>query len=247
MTAAEQQELASEFAPPMAQLQQEIAAYTGSWWQQATVRVTAVFELHGAALLFIQLRICGIMMLGMALLKSGILQGQRSVAFYKFHALLGICVGALVCALSPWLVLANGYILPEAITVYREPNYWGALVMAWGYLCAILWLVKTVGSAHWRENVTDYLSAVGRLALSNYLLQTILCTAIFYGWGLGLFAQLDRIALSGVVVLVWIFQLALSKWWISHFAMGPAERIWRNLTLRQWQSVLQRANAGQAA
>ncbi|MDC8829989.1 DUF418 domain-containing protein [Alteromonas gilva] len=245
MSVAEQQELASELAPPMALLQQEIAAYTGSWWQQAVFRVSTTFDFHINVLWIIQLRICGIMMLGIALLKSGILQGQRSVVFYKSNALTGILVGALVCGFGSGVLLVNGFIVPEAFTLYRQPNYWGALIMAWGYMCAINWLVKTTHTARWRCVMTNYLSAVGRLALTNYLLQTIICTAIFYGWGLGLFAQLDRVSLSAVVIIIWLFQLGVSKWWLAHFTMGPAERVWRNLTLRQWQSVLQRVNAGQ--
>ncbi|NVK54514.1 MAG: DUF418 domain-containing protein [Alteromonadaceae bacterium] len=245
MSIEEQQEIANDITPSMALLQQEINAYTGSWWQQASARVTSTFDFHVNALAVIQLRMCGIMMLGIALFKSGILQGQRSVTFYKLHALFGIAVGAVICAVGTWLIHTNGYILLDAFTLYREPNYWGTLVMAWGYLCAIVWLVKTVHSAAWRLKLTGYLAAVGRLALSNYLLQSIVCTGIFYGWGLGLFAQLDRVALTGVVIAVWIFQIGLSQWWLARFAMGPAERVWRNLTQRQWQPLMQRANAGQ--
>ena len=74
------------------------------------------------------------------------------------------------------------------------------------------------------------LAAVGRLALTNYLMQTVICTTLFYGWGLGLFDKLDRFALLGVVLMVWIFQLLISPPWLARFRFGPAEWLWRSLT-----------------
>jgi uncharacterized protein len=78
--------------------------------------------------------------------------------------------------------------------------------------------------------VTRPLAAVGRLALSNYLLQTLLCTFIFYGHGLGLFGRVQRVGQLLIVLAVWALQLALSPLWLRHFRMGPVEWLWRWLT-----------------
>ena len=74
------------------------------------------------------------------------------------------------------------------------------------------------------------LEAVGRLAFTNYLLQTILCTTIFYGHGLGLFGRVPRAGQVAVVIGVWLLQLFVSPIWLRYFEMGPLEWIWRALT-----------------
>jgi uncharacterized protein len=68
------------------------------------------------------------------------------------------------------------------------------------------------------------------MALSNYLMQSILCTTLFEGWGFGLFGTLDRIQLLGVVAAIWLVQLAVSPFWLRHFRFGPMEWLWRSLT-----------------
>jgi uncharacterized protein len=68
------------------------------------------------------------------------------------------------------------------------------------------------------------------MALTNYLIQSILCTTLFYGYGGGLFGQLNRTALFGVVIAIWILQLIYSPTWLKHFRFGPAEWLWRSLT-----------------
>ena len=81
------------------------------------------------------------------------------------------------------------------------------------------------------------ISAVGRTALSNYLLQTVLCTTLFYGHGLGLFGSVERTAQVAIVVVVWIVQLIASSWWTKRFRYGPAEWVWRSLTYGQLQPI----------
>jgi len=66
-------------------------------------------------------------------------------------------------------------------------------------------------------------AAVGRMALTNYLLQTVICTTIFYGHGLGLFGQVDRAGQFAIVLAVWAFQLLASSAWLGYFALGPVE------------------------
>jgi uncharacterized protein len=68
------------------------------------------------------------------------------------------------------------------------------------------------------------------MALSNYLMQTLVCTTLFEGWGFALFGRLDRLQLLGVVVGVWLLQLLLSPLWLRWFRFGPMEWLWRSLT-----------------
>ena len=80
-------------------------------------------------------------------------------------------------------------------------------------------------------------SAVGRTALSNYLLQTVLCTTLFYGHGFGLFGSVERTAQVAIVPAVWMVQLIASSWWVKRFRYGPMEWMWRSLTYGQLQPI----------
>ena len=84
------------------------------------------------------------------------------------------------------------------------------------------------------------LAPVGRMALSNYLLQSIICTLIFYGYGLGLFGKVG--AAWGIVLTlgIYLLQIPLSHWWMSRFLYGPAEWLWRSLTYGTRQPLLNR-------
>jgi uncharacterized protein len=75
------------------------------------------------------------------------------------------------------------------------------------------------------------------MALTNYLSHTVICTTLFYGWGLGLFGTLGRFELEMIVVAIWIFQLIVSPIWLRSFRFGPAEWLWRSLTYGQRQSM----------
>ena len=82
------------------------------------------------------------------------------------------------------------------------------------------------------------LAAVGRLALTNYLLQSLIGTFVFYGHGLGLYGRLERTEQIGVVVTVWALQLIASPLWLRVFRFGPLEWIWRSLTYGKLQPFL---------
>jgi uncharacterized protein len=81
------------------------------------------------------------------------------------------------------------------------------------------------------------LAAVGRTAFSNYLLDTLICTTLFFGWGFRLFGALDRVELAGVVA-IWCLQLLVSPLWLRSFRFGPMEWLWRSLTYGRRQPFL---------
>jgi uncharacterized protein len=71
------------------------------------------------------------------------------------------------------------------------------------------------------------------MALTNYLAQSILCALIFYGFGLGLYGRVTGYQLYGVVLAVWVLELAWSGWWLQRYQIGPFEWVWRSLTYRR--------------
>ena len=88
----------------------------------------------------------------------------------------------------------------------------------------------------WRMRLRPF-AAVGRMSLSNYLLQSLIGTTIFYGYGLALYGKVG-VALGVLLsVVIYLFQVALSVRWMRYFRFGPIEWLWRSLTYGQWQPL----------
>jgi uncharacterized protein len=68
------------------------------------------------------------------------------------------------------------------------------------------------------------------MALTNYLMQTIICTTIFYGHGLGMYGRVERTGQFLIVIAIFMCQVALSPIWLRYFRFGPMEWVWRSLT-----------------
>jgi uncharacterized protein len=96
----------------------------------------------------------------------------------------------------------------------------------------IIALVTTLWQTASRS-VIKVLAPVGRMALTNYLMQTVICVVLFYGYGFGLFGSLDALQATLVAFGIFIFQIILSSAWLTYFAYGPMEWIWRQLTYRK--------------
>ena len=73
-------------------------------------------------------------------------------------------------------------------------------------------------------------TAVGRLALTNYLLQSIICTTLFYSWGFGLYGRVHPLLGFVPTIAIYAGQVMVSIWWLRHFGAGPMEWLWRRLT-----------------
>ena len=105
-------------------------------------------------------------------------------------------------------------------------NFLGSLPMAMGYIGLIMWLCKSRLVA----GLQKWLAPVGRMALTNYLMQSIIATFIFYGFGFGLFGTVGRAEQWFYIIPIWVFQIFFSNWWMSKFRYGPFEWFWRTLT-----------------
>ena len=104
-----------------------------------------------------------------------------------------------------------------------------APLLALGY-AAILILIVKAGAL---PRLTARLAACGRMALTNYLMASILTSLVFTGAGLGLHSSLSRAQTLGVVLAIWALQLAWSKPWLERFRYGPFEWLWRSTA--RWQ------------
>jgi uncharacterized protein len=105
-----------------------------------------------------------------------------------------------------------------------------ALSMFYASSLVLLW------HSGWRERLRP-LTYVGRMALTNYLLQSVVCTLIFYGYGLGMFAKLRPLYWIPLALVIYAAQIPFSKWWMARFQFGPAEWLWRSLTYGKAQPM----------
>jgi uncharacterized protein len=113
----------------------------------------------------------------------------------------------------------------------------GAPAFAFAYASTIMLLAQREG---WRRRLAP-LAAVGRMALTNYLLQSVICTTIFYSYGLDLFGKVRPSLGLVLTIAIFLVQVPLSVWWLRHFRFGPIEWVWRSLTY--WQRQPMRASA----
>ena len=183
--------------------------------------------------MFLAWGITGRMLVGMALLKLGVFTAKRSRGYYMGLMLFGYAFGLPLAGYGAWNLVMHNF---SSAFLFGDMAYneVGSLLVALGHIGAIL-LVYTSGALTW---LTVRLAAVGRMALTNYLTHTLVCTTIFYGYGFGLYDQFDRVGLMGVVLSIWAFQLWISPIWLRHFKFGPAEWLWRSLTYGKAQPFL---------
>ncbi|HAC86965.1 MAG TPA: DUF418 domain-containing protein [Gammaproteobacteria bacterium] len=173
------------------------------------------------------------MLLGMAFMKWGIFNASRSMKFYLGMFVIGFGTGLPINYFEVNAFVSSGFqIYWEAAS---RPTYdLGRLLVAIGYIGLIMMVCKS-GILHLLRSA---LASVGQMALTNYLSQSLICNAIFMGWGFNLLGELDRFQIYYVVLGVWLFQLIVSPIWLRYFRFGPAEWLWRSLTYKnkqQWR------------
>jgi uncharacterized protein len=222
------------FAPSNEDIAAEVAAYRGGYVDALMQRAPFVaFMQVNATLAFVLWRVGGLMLLGMALMKLGILSGERSTRFYRKMALVGYGAGLPLVVLSALLLEAHGFDPIYVSRVGGIPNYLGSILVAFGHIGAVMLLVKSGAM----RAIVERFAAAGRMALSNYLAQSVVMTTLFYGYGLGLYADVPRVWQQVLVVALVGLQLLVSPWWLKHFRFGPAEWLWRSLTYGQRQPM----------
>ena len=227
----------AQWTPRPAIINLEIAQYRGGWLEQMAQRVPAALETETVQFITRLLwQMTGLMLMGMALFKLGVLSAVRSRAFYLRMASLGFGAGLLLIALGLWRSSAMGRDLLDFVLVSQQLQHWGDLFVALGWVALVMLLCQ-------RDWPLRSVEAVGRTALTNYLMQSVICTTIFYGHGLGLFGRVDRAGQLVFVVAIWAFQLIASSLWLRYFAVGPVEWLTRWLVFRRRPSFLRASPA----
>ena len=176
------------------------------------------------------------MFLGMALFSIGFFSSRFSNTRYLVIALLAILIGVALAwfrihfqqlKITDYAKYIDKQALPYNMFFPVE-----RIVLATGYASLLLWLLRM----NWKlfSWIWKALAAAGQMALSNYILQTILCTFFFYGYGFGYFGRLQQWELYFFVAEVVLLQIVFSVFWLRYYTMGPVEWLWRCLVYRKW-------------
>jgi uncharacterized protein len=179
--------------------------------------------------------VLGMFFIGAALFRGGLLYpGAR--LWHRRWALLGLVIGL------PMVLV--GVLLPEmadddhsAYAIFGILNMFGGSLMSLGYLGAAA-LVVASGAL---PTIVGAMSRVGRMALTNYLSETILATYLMYSWGLGWFGSVLPAQQVLIVVSIYAVLLITSTIWLRFFQFGPMEWLWRSLTYFRGQPLLRRS------
>jgi uncharacterized protein len=175
------------------------------------------------------------MILGMALIKAGILSAKSKIKTYLLLIVFGYIIGfSLATFRVQYLVAHNFSMLSRVVCMILWQTE--IIVVALGHIGLICLFCKS-NILGWLKKS---LAAVGRMAFTNYILQSLICTFLFYGYGFGWYGTMDKTEQLWVVGAVWLFQLIASPIWLKYFRFGPMEWVWRSLTYWQRQPMIVR-------
>lgn len=174
-----------------------------------------------------------IMLLGMFLFKLGFFTGRYSQGQYFMMAVLGILLG-LFCG---WFRLhfQNSSILDYTTYVKTKtlPHIllwpFERVFMVFGIAAKIMWVVQ----AGMFKRITSVFADIGKLALTNYLLQSLILSIFFYGYGMGYYARVSQYKLYFLVAEICLVQIVFSVFWCRYFYVGPAEWLLRSLMYKK--------------
>lgn len=227
-------ELEAGFVGSPQMVNEEIETYRGGWDEIFPYRAGQSLMMQTQGFFFrVFWRVLGLMIFGMALMKLGVFSGERSRRFYILCVIIGYGVGLPFVGYGMGSLIGHRFDLIYFLKFGSLYNHIFSVFVSMGHIGLVM-LVHKAGLLKW---LTRRLAAVGRMAFTNYLMHTLICTTLFYGYGFGLFARIDRFGLFWIVVAIWIFQLWLSPLWLKHFRFGPAEWLWRTLTYLKFQPM----------
>ncbi len=172
----------------------------------------------------------GMMLIGMALFRWGYFSNVLSTRDYTMGLLVGYGIGIPV----GWLIFTRGELgtvnIAQYVDRFRANHFMlydvKRVFLSLGHASLIVLIFRS-RIVPW---LMKALANVGQMAFTNYLMQSIICTLYFHGYGLGNYNKLSYHQLYYVVLAVWIFQLIFSSIWLHYYRFGPFEWLWRSLT-----------------
>jgi uncharacterized protein len=215
-----------------AELQRILAVYGSGSYREIVAQNLKEWPFMVFGLIFFFPRILGIFLFGLWVWREGIVRDLPSrTDLLRWCQKHGLWVAVLFNAIAVGLTEAF-HPNPMAPSV---PGLLVGLALSIGLPAGSLFYASTVAllwqEVQWRAYLRPF-AAVGRMALSNYLLQSLVCTTLYYSWGLGLYGRVGPLMGFVPTVAIYSAQVVLSVWWLRRFSTGPMEWLWRRLTYR---------------
>jgi uncharacterized protein len=221
--------VASSFAPPIASMPSR------AWMTQTVAEAARVYgsggfaevlgfrvhELSGFLPLHLSMfpRTVALMLIGAAVWRAGLFRmGSRANRCLPLVAVIGLLVGGILAVAHVNRWLAMGW--RAELSIERL----GTVLLAGGYGAAFVWLANRAGT----RPLVAWAAPIGRMAFTNYLMQSVIFGWLFYGYGLGLFGKLGVAAALAIGTGVYILQVVFSALWLQRFLYGPVEWLWRS-------------------
>ncbi len=225
----------SSWSPSMELINAEIAAITGTLSEQISQNSESAIMLETFVFLILMgWRAGGLMLVGMAFYKLGILSASKSISFYRKMLIFCGIPGLVLIIYGVFQNFNAGWSHDYSMFIGSQWNYWGSYLLCMAYIAGLMLFVKS----NMATKLKARLAAIGQMALTNYISQSIICVLIFYGIGFGLFGQVDRWGQLLIVLAVWVLQLAWSRPWLKKFRFGPLEWLWRSMTYGKRQQMV---------
>ncbi|TQV86556.1 DUF418 domain-containing protein [Aliikangiella coralliicola] len=209
------------WATDLKKVDEMVRAYDGSWLSLTPARVETALSRQTSDLIYFTLWRCtGLMLIGIALARSGFFEGEGN---YQVGLAIGLGIGLPASTLSSYFYIQSGFDYQFFTTVLSLCFYVGTLSLAYAYLCLlVLW-----GCSDQFLKLKSALAKVGRVALTLYIAQSLICAFIFYGWGLGLYGKVCRGELFFITLVILAIQFIFAQVWFRRFNSGPLEYLWR--------------------
>ena len=214
----------------------EVAAFSGGSYFEATrYRVSQLAQDARSMVFFTFILLIPIFLVGYWFIGSGVLKNHReNRQLFNALAWIGLVFGTLL-SVGGLLILQHP--VWDISQTIAGVGFWtfhlGQLLLSTGYLGLI---VTLAGKAIW-QRMLQWLAPFGRMALTNYIMQTVILVLLFHGYAGDLYGEVSRSQQMLVVVAIVALQIPLSAWWLRRFRFGPLEWLWRSATYLSWQRL----------
>lgn len=227
MTAEELESTFAFFYPSSEEITTEVQIMQGSFLEQMPIRLENAIEFQTLVFMIETFwRTTSLMLLGMILYRKGILSANKSISYYSKMILIGFGIGLIISLIGLNQSYDSGWSGAYVMSIGANYKLISGVFIATGYIGFVMWCFKKGVF----KKLQNRLQSAGRMAFTNYIGMSVICSLIFNGHGLALYGTFDRLQQFLVVVSIWVLILIVSPLVLRKYRYGPLEWLWRKLT-----------------